>query len=206
MKTQRNPGIFLRGPSLPSPSEAVENELPDASRCGRRQPFERCVWSPSPRWEEARIFSPFGSSSLGTPASGGDRRPPRCYSWIECRNEPTRYLCPVTLRGMSKSIQELGMACLWFGRRRSTATIHSLHRTGLTYKRIGEYYPHLSRTEIARANRLSWPREVPDRCAIPATVNCLEGWAGMLEQRMRKERKARRFPSHSSRGAGILDL
>jgi uncharacterized protein (DUF433 family) len=34
-----------------------------------------------------------------------------------------------------------------------TATIHSLHGTGLTYKRIGEYYPHLSRTQIVRANR-----------------------------------------------------
>ena len=34
-----------------------------------------------------------------------------------------------------------------------TATIHRLHRTGLTYKRIGEYYPHLSRNQIVRANR-----------------------------------------------------
>ena len=34
-----------------------------------------------------------------------------------------------------------------------TATIHRLHRTGLTYKRIGEYYPHLSRTQIARADK-----------------------------------------------------
>ena len=34
-----------------------------------------------------------------------------------------------------------------------TATIHSLHGTGLTYTRIGEYYPHLSRTQIVRANR-----------------------------------------------------
>ena len=34
-----------------------------------------------------------------------------------------------------------------------TATIHSLHGTGLSYKRIGEYYPHLSRTQIVRANR-----------------------------------------------------
>jgi uncharacterized protein (DUF433 family) len=34
-----------------------------------------------------------------------------------------------------------------------TATIHHLHGTGLTYKRIGEYYPHLSRTQIVRANR-----------------------------------------------------
>ena len=34
-----------------------------------------------------------------------------------------------------------------------TATIHSLHGTGLTYKRIGEYYPHLSRTQIVRANQ-----------------------------------------------------
>ena len=33
-----------------------------------------------------------------------------------------------------------------------TATIHRLHRTGLTYRHIGEYYPHLSRTQIARAN------------------------------------------------------
>ena len=34
-----------------------------------------------------------------------------------------------------------------------TATIHSLHGNGLTYRRIGEYYPHLSRLQIVRANR-----------------------------------------------------
>ena len=34
-----------------------------------------------------------------------------------------------------------------------TATIHSLHGAGLTYRQIREYYPHLSRTQIVRANR-----------------------------------------------------
>ena len=34
-----------------------------------------------------------------------------------------------------------------------TATIHSLRDAGLTYRRIGEYYPHLSRTQIARADK-----------------------------------------------------
>ena len=34
-----------------------------------------------------------------------------------------------------------------------TATIHRLHRTGRTYKRISEYYPHLSRSQIVQANR-----------------------------------------------------
>ena len=34
-----------------------------------------------------------------------------------------------------------------------TATIHSLHRSGLTYKRVGEYYPHLFRTQIVRADK-----------------------------------------------------
>ncbi len=34
-----------------------------------------------------------------------------------------------------------------------TATIYSLHQTGRTYRRIGEYYPHLSRAQIVGANR-----------------------------------------------------
>lgn len=34
-----------------------------------------------------------------------------------------------------------------------TATIHRLHLTGLSYQRIAEYYPHLSRNQIVRANR-----------------------------------------------------
>ena len=34
-----------------------------------------------------------------------------------------------------------------------TATIYRLHETGRTYKRIHEYYPHLSRTQIVRANQ-----------------------------------------------------
>ena len=34
-----------------------------------------------------------------------------------------------------------------------TATIHRLHRTGRTYKRISEYYPHLSHAQIVQANK-----------------------------------------------------
>ena len=34
-----------------------------------------------------------------------------------------------------------------------TETIYSLHRTGLTYGRIGEYYPHLSRIQIVHADK-----------------------------------------------------
>ena len=112
---------------------------------------------PSPRWEEARIFSdgrevwvdhknPWGVTS----ASRKGQKAAQVLLGPEfalLKQRADALLVPADFTrhvevdpGIRNGLPVVRKTTI------QTATIHSLHRHRLTYKQIGEYYPYLSRT------------------------------------------------------------
>ena len=119
---------------------------------------------PGPKWEEARIFSDgreiwvAHKDSWGvTSASRKGQKAAQVlfgpeFTLLKQRadallvpNEYARYVeVDPSIRNGHPVVRKTTI---------QTATIHRLHLTGRTYKRISEYYPHLSRTQIVQANK-----------------------------------------------------
>ena len=119
---------------------------------------------PSPRWEEARIFSDGREIWVDHKAAWGVTSASRKGQKVEqelfgpefalIKQRADALIVPGDFArhveidpGIRNGLPVVRKTTI------QTATIRSLRKSGLTYGRIREYYPHLSRPQISRADR-----------------------------------------------------
>lgn len=119
---------------------------------------------PGPRWEEARIFTDGSDIWVNHKDTWGvtsaNRKGQKAaqvllgpeFALLKERADsllvPTEYARYVEVDpGIRNGLPVVRKTTI------QTATIRGLHQSGLTYKRIGEYYPRLSSIQIVRANK-----------------------------------------------------